>query len=624
MSFRTRLTSFFVLIVVVPLLAVGFMVFRLIGDSENGKADARASGLASAAASLYTSLSAGARADAATLARNGALLTGPSLKARLTAFATQAGLTRVMLSSGSRVIVDVGDHNAIAPGVATVRIPGRSTTLTVRVATLTAAEYTRDLANARGVEVVVREAGRILHSTLRHVPDHALPRRGSITISSVEYRVLTQSFQAFGKAPIEVTVLSDRSATSSSLGTSRVVAAVFIVCFLLLAFSFSVLASRALQGQVSRFLEAAKRLGGGDFSSPIPTEGNDEFALLGEEFNSMSSQLEGRLDELSKERARLRESIRRIGETFASNLDRPALLQLALRTAVDAVHAESGRLTARAVAEELLAETSRVGSLAGIEKQIHDAERAALGSGALGESASAERSVACIALGPIEGTDRVHGLITVCRAGRSFTDDDRDLLRSLGTQATLALENVDLHFQVRRQAITDELTGLANHGRFQDLLGAELEQVRRYHHQVGLILLDIDDFKAVNDTYGHQQGDLVLKQVARVMRAASRDADTPARYGGEEMALILPHTDLQGSYAIAERLRSAIAGLRIPRLDDDGVLRVTASLGVAASSEGLKEVLVGDADSALYAAKRQGKNRTVKARSQTANVVSAE
>src|SRR5205085_2507288 len=156
-------------------------------------------------------------------------------------------------------------------------------------------------------------------------------------------------------------------------------------------------------------------------------------------------------------------------------------------------------------------------------------------------------------------------------------------------QATLALENVELHVQVSRQAVTDELTGLANHGRFQDLLSAEMEQVRRYHHPVGLIMLDIDDFKSVNDRYGHQQGDVVLSHVARVLRDSSREADTPARYGGEEMALVLPHTGLEGSYAIAERIRSAIADLRIPRLDQQGVLRITASLGVAASSDGEKD-----------------------------------
>jgi diguanylate cyclase (GGDEF)-like protein len=212
----------------------------------------------------------------------------------------------------------------------------------------------------------------------------------------------------------------------------------------------------------------------------------------------------------------------------------------------------------------------------------------------------------------------------VARRGNAFSDDERELLRSLAAQAGLALENVELHYQVRRQAVTDELTGLANHGRFQELLRAETEQVRRYRHSVGLIMLDIDDFKSVNDTYGHQQGDEVLRAVGRVVQENSRDADSPARYGGEEMALILPHTDLEGAYAIAERVRTAIEALEVPRIDGQGVLKTTASVGVAASNEGDKNALIADADAALYEAKRQGKNRTVRAAVRAANALSAE
>ena len=99
-------------------------------------------------------------------------------------------------------------------------------------------------------------------------------------------------------------------------------------------------------------------------------------------------------------------------------------------------------------------------------------------------------------------------------------------------------------------------------------------------------MLDIDDFKAVNDTYGHPQGDAVLRHVARVLHENSRDADSPARYGGEELSLILPHTDLEGAHAIAERIRAAVEELRVARTDGDGVLRITASVGVAASTDG--------------------------------------
>jgi diguanylate cyclase (GGDEF)-like protein len=281
-------------------------------------------------------------------------------------------------------------------------------------------------------------------------------------------------------------------------------------------------------------------------------------------------------------------------------------------------------VSAREESRRPLAELQREGSLEGFEDRIYEAERLVLSSGGLGESSSEDMHVASVPLGSLTSGRRPHGVVSVCRRGRPFTDDERQLLRSLAAQAGLALENVELHFQVRRQAVTDELTGLANHGRFQDLLRAEMEQVRRYHHPVGLIMLDIDDFKSINDTYGHQQGDEVLRAVARAVKGNSRDADTPARYGGEEMALILPHTDLDGSFAIAERVRSAIEGLQILRADGRGTLSATASIGVAATTNGDHQTLISDADGALYEAKRQGKNRTLKAPSSAPNVVSAE
>ena len=183
------------------------------------------------------------------------------------------------------------------------------------------------------------------------------------------------------------------------------------------------------------------------------------------------------------------------------------------------------------------------------------------------------------------------------------------------------MNNVNKHQDVQRQAITDDLTGLATHGQFQNLLSAEMDEVRRYGYTVGLVMLDLDDFKAINDLYGHQQGDIVLQYVAQVLHQTSRDVDVAARYGGEELALILPHTDLEGAYAIAERARTAIEELEVPLLEGGGMLQITASVGVAASAEGAKNELITTADNALYVAKREGKNRTVKASPETANVL---
>src|SRR4029077_2089209 len=109
----------------------------------------------------------------------------------------------------------------------------------------------------------------------------------------------------------------------------------------------------------------------------------------------------------------------------------------------------------------------------------------------------------------------------------------------------------------------------------------EAERARRFGQDMGLVMLDIDDFKQVNDNYGHQQGDLVLAEVARILRESSREIDAPARYGGEELAVVLPGTDLEGAYNLAERVRAGIEELALPLLDGDGALRVTASFGVA-------------------------------------------
>ena len=134
------------------------------------------------------------------------------------------------------------------------------------------------------------------------------------------------------------------------------------------------------------------------------------------------------------------------------------------------------------------------------------------------------------------------------------------------------MENVDLHETVQRQAVTDELTGLFNHRRFQEVISTEVERARRYDQEMGLIMLDLDNFKRVNDTYGHVQGDMVLREVARVLRETSREIDEPARYGGEEMAVALPQTDLEGAYRFAERVRSRIEALELPLLEGDGTL----------------------------------------------------
>jgi diguanylate cyclase (GGDEF)-like protein len=221
---------------------------------------------------------------------------------------------------------------------------------------------------------------------------------------------------------------------------------------------------------------------------------------------------------------------------------------------------------------------------------------------------------------PLRGTnvnrDAVVGVVSVGRADRPFTQSERELFNYLAGQAARSLEDVDRHETVTRESITDDLTGLANRRAFDDALAHEVERARRFGGTVGLVLIDLDHFKNVNDTYGHQQGDVVLHEVARVLRESSRDIDHPARYGGEELGLVLPGTDIEGAFNVADRVRRSIESLSIRRIDGGGTLRVTASCGVAALplSAADERALVKAADDALYQAKADGRNNTRRAR----------
>ena len=622
MSFRARLTSFFLLIVVVPMAAVGFLVFKLIDDSQQGKANARVNGVASAATSVYEQSSRSASLEARDLAQRLAGASNAALATRIAHRVKVDGLARVTVTSGAATLADVGTPAAVAPGVAIVHQVGSSQARTIMLSALTAAQYAAQLAG-HGVEIVVNQAGHTLGTSLPAARGHAMPKSGNVNIGGAGYQAVTLDLSGFGASPVQVTVLSNASAVGGSVATDRMVAVVFIVGFLLLAVLFTLLASRALQSQVSRFLEAARRLGGGDFSEPIQTYGSDEFAELGNEFNKMSMQLAGRLDDLKLEQDRVRRSIRNIGEAFASNLDRGALLQLALQTAVDATGADRGCLLERGDDGDGLPTTRKSfgGDLDGLDEALAQAEQAAEQGDGLGQASIGVTRIVSVALGPVTTNGPSNGLISVCKDGREFSADDLELLRSLAARATLALANVNLHFDVQRQAITDDLTGLATHGHFQQLLAAEMDEVRRYKYTVGLVMMDIDDFKSINDVYGHQQGDVVLQYVGRVLRDNSRDVDVAARYGGEELSLILPHTDLDGTFVIAERVREEIERLRIPLLDGAGALQITASMGVAAAVHGEPNALIAAADGALYVAKREGKNKTVKAGPEGPNVL---
>ena len=192
---------------------------------------------------------------------------------------------------------------------------------------------------------------------------------------------------------------------------------------------------------------------------------------------------------------------------------------------------------------------------------------------------------------------------------RAFRADHQRLLESLGLQIAAALQNAHLY----ELAMVDGLTGLFMRRYFDARIEEEIERSKRYGSAFSVVMVDVDDFKRLNDTHGHLIGDRVLRGIANVVKSQMRGVDTASRYGGEELALILPRTEMVGAYNVGERIRAAIAELRITTdADPSQSLRVTASFGIASYPESKArdgEDLVRRADRAMYRAKKTGKNR---------------
>ncbi|HYO63189.1 MAG TPA: sensor domain-containing diguanylate cyclase [Pyrinomonadaceae bacterium] len=189
---------------------------------------------------------------------------------------------------------------------------------------------------------------------------------------------------------------------------------------------------------------------------------------------------------------------------------------------------------------------------------------------------------------------------------RVWQENEILLMRTVADQVAVAVNHARLFEHMQRAALIDALTGCVNRRCFETQLERDLHLATRTRQPVSLIMLDLDNFKSVNDTYGHERGDVVLRCLAETLRAELRGVDTAARYGGEEFAVILPQANFEGALQVAERLRERVGQTEMP-----GVGRVTASFGVATFPvhAGSRDQMVAAADRALYDAKRTGRNR---------------
>lgn len=212
---------------------------------------------------------------------------------------------------------------------------------------------------------------------------------------------------------------------------------------------------------------------------------------------------------------------------------------------------------------------------------------------------------------PLHSVNQTLGLVLLMSDDEQSFQITEKVLRVLANQYSMSLINANMYYKLEQMSVTDGLTQLINHRYLQEILSQEFKRYERDSIPFSLIMIDIDHFKKINDTYGHPVGDKVLIRVAHILKNSCREIDHVARYGGEEFATLLINTDSEGAKQTAERIRQSIAQDTL--LIGDVSLRVTASLGIATCPDNCidKRSLIDYADQALYQAKETGRNRIV-------------
>ena len=613
MSFRGRLALFFVLIVVLPMVVVAVLAREVTDDSATGKADA---GLA---AGLQTALAVSDDAADAAAARARQVARDPALGAALER-ADEAAVRRAaerlareqslsylrVESAEGEELATVGSADTVAS--ATIGLTSRdgSAVGSIEVSTTSPRALVREVERLTGQPAALAGEEGVVASTLEAETAPEVPLPGESGELDAGDETLRSAAVELPQSPgLRLALFTPRD-DGGFLGSSPLVAAA-LLAFFAVALMLAILLVRVLQGQIATMLDGARRIGDGDFSHRVPVSGNDEMAGLATEFNRMSDRLAGQMDELRRQRIEIESSVNRLGEAFASGLDRENLLKVVIETAVGTCGASFGRIA--------LADGEMIGTAGEPGEQIRLAVVGAEGSAAGGLAAGQCGDAHALAapLTRVAAGSEVLGVMSIARVGEPFGESERDVFRYLIGQTSASIVNIAMHAEVSEQAVTDELTGLANKRAFGEHMQREALRAERFGHPLSLVILDLDDFKQVNDTHGHLQGDEVLRAVGRILESESREIDEAARYGGEEFVMALPETASAGANELAERIRARIEAEAVPMVHGDGELHVTASVGTATlpDAASTSQELIAAADAALYEAKRAGKNRVV-------------
>jgi two-component system cell cycle response regulator len=644
-TLRLRLSLAFLFIVIVPLVVAAIVVGRGVPHALDNSAGNRLDASRAAAATYVRTTCDQVRLAAEVLGREAAAAP-PAQRARITknivgralgdfaALSDTAGQPIALAGHLSGTSLNSTDVGSCSRGVSPpselpvigdfvdVKTSDGTSLGRAAVAVNLDAATARQIADASDADVTLVTGGRVVAST----------ESGSVASSLADSasRMSRRDGQKVGDrlavaVPVDptnalVVVSVSRSGVHGLLG---ILIGVLVAALLLSALIGAWLARLTTQ-PLAQLSDAAARVAAGDLDTTIAMPAHDEVGRLAAAFNEMTRELRGYVGEVEASRDKLRDNLTRLGDTLSGTHDLGRILTVILDTAIEGVRAAAGAAyvtqpgrdslvlrASRALDGRKAAPRLPIGAgVAGAVAASGEARQGRVGEGGL-QLAEGEPTGDEVISVPLRASSGILGVVNLYDRtdGRPFDATDLETVRSFAAQAAVAIDNVLLHQEAQRLSVTDALTGLGNYRSFQQILGREIERAARFGRSLGLLMLDLDLFKAVNDVHGHQVGNAVLAEVAERLRAEVREVDVVARYGGEEFAVILPESDGDGAGHTAERICGAMRAR--PFVVGELELSVTVSIGVAVFPRNAQTAgaLVRAADEALYAAKGAGRDQ---------------
>ena len=648
MTLRARLALVLGILVLVPLVAAAVLVVYAVPRATNDRADSTVVSARSSVAAALTARCERTAVAARAVGRSTSAIT-PGAAARS---AVEDGLSdwAAVLSNTGRTLGSAGSlpdgvsatsgggcDEGVADGPALVaainlNVAGQPNVGQARAGSAVDVDYLNELRNVLGFtgDIALLRDGQVIVTTtapevnLTKAPELVRLAGGEDQVSQFE-GITSAIAKSRPGMPFDVVVAVP---TPSS---ALLVQSVFLVVLVavVVAVAIAIFVARDLTEPLEEVTHAAEAVAGGDLSRSITVQRDDEVGRLARAFNHMTGELQDYVQALEGSRESLRANLGRLGEALSATHDLDTLLPVVLETAMSSVGAgaglvllgdEHGGLTVQAehgmrtrglaVPDAVVVGEGFLGSVAASGLTV----RGVLGSAPELRPAANEPQQGMVLAVPLRRAPHVFGVIALFDpTGDGFAESDESALLALAGQASIAVENVMLHGEAQRASTTDPLTGLANFRYLTVSLNREIERAIRFDRSLALLMLDLDLFKNVNDTYGHQRGDAVLREFSERVKAEIREVDTLARYGGEEFVLLLPETTPAGAGRLAERVCHAIRSRPFGGADGENPIKVTVSIGAAVfpnhADSGAN--LLRSADRVLYAAKRGGRDQWV-------------